>query len=227
MDNHEETFSINFSISEVTEVEHFVAREEELAQMREELGNTSSRRTIVLHGLGGMGKTQLAVAYAKKYRAEYSAVFWLNSKDEDLLKQSFVKVAKRIIREHPSSVHFRSLAESEDPNGAVEAVKRWLDQPENNRWLIIYDNYDNPKLANNKELGAFDIRLFLPEAYQGAVIITTRSSQVKIGRLIPIRKLQDARDSLEILSHTSGRQGLGNGKAYFILIQAALTWSRP
>jgi hypothetical protein len=158
-----------------------------------------------------MGKTQLAVTYAKRHRDLYSAIFWLNAKDEDTLKQSFVNTAKRILQDHPSLSYLNNATESGDLDKAVDAAKRWLNDPRNNRWLLVYDNYDNPKLAGSKDPGAFDIRLFLPETHQGAIIITTRSSQVKIGHLIPIRKLQDIQHGLEILSHTSGRHGLSNG----------------
>ena len=65
-----------------------MAREEELAEMHRKLNGDGSRRIIVLHGLGGIGKTQLTVAYAKRHKDSYSAVFWLNIKDEDSLKQS-------------------------------------------------------------------------------------------------------------------------------------------
>ena len=78
---------------------------------------------------------------------------------------------------------------------------------------MIYDNYDNPKLSGNKDPAAVDIRHFLPESYQGSIIVTTRSSQVNLGGYsIQIRKLQDVRDSLEILSSTSRRGGLRSGK---------------
>lgn len=97
--NAEETFSVSFSLSEVSETEHFVARQEELAEIHKTLGSDGSRRTVVLHGLGGIGKTQLAVAYSKRHNRGYSAIFWLNSKDEDSLKQSFAKVARQILRE--------------------------------------------------------------------------------------------------------------------------------
>jgi hypothetical protein len=78
---------------------------------------------------------------------------------------------------------------------------------------MVYDNYDNPKVPGNKDLNAVDIRRFLPEAYQGSVIITTRSSQVKNGHRIHVRKLGDVRDSLEILSNASGREGLIRGES--------------
>jgi hypothetical protein len=94
----------------------------------------------------------------------------------------------------------------------VDAVKAWLSLPNNTRWLIIYDNYDNPKSPGNRHPAAVDIQNFLPESYQGSVIVTTRSSQVKIGHAIHVRKLEDMSDSLEILSSTSGREGLKNSK---------------
>jgi hypothetical protein len=52
-------FSVAFSLSDVSEIERFVAREEELAEMHKTLSGDGSRRTIVLHGLGGIGKTPL------------------------------------------------------------------------------------------------------------------------------------------------------------------------
>ena len=70
--------------------------------MHRMLRGDGSRRTVVLHGLGGIGKTQLTIAYAKRHRHNYSAIFWLNIKDEDSLRQSFAKVAKQIMRNHAS-----------------------------------------------------------------------------------------------------------------------------
>jgi AAA+ ATPase superfamily predicted ATPase len=206
-----EDFSVAFSLSDVSEIEHFVAREEELAEMHRTLSGDGSRRTIVLHGLGGIGKTQLAVAYTKQHKDSYSAVFWLNIKDEDSLKQSFAKVAKQILREHPLASRLSSVDVRENLDEVIDAVKAWLSLPRNTRWLMIYDNYDNPKLPANADPAAVDICKFLPESYQGSVIITTRLSQVKIGHLIRIRKLENIRDSLKILSNVSRREGLING----------------
>jgi ATP/maltotriose-dependent transcriptional regulator MalT len=189
-----------------------VAREEELAEIHRSLSGDSSRQTVVLHGLGGIGKTQLSVAYAKQYKDNYSAIFWLNIKDEDSIKQSFANVAKQILREHPSASHLSNIDVRENLDKVVDAVKAWLSLSNNTRWLMIYDNYDNPKLPGNHDSTALDIRKFLPESWQGLVIITTRSSQVKIGHCIQISKLKNLRDSLEILSNTSSREGLIHGK---------------
>ena len=71
-----------------------MARERELAEMRKILRSDGSRRAVVLHGLGGMGKTQLAIKYAKRHKNDYSAMFWLNIKDRDAVRQSFIRMAK-------------------------------------------------------------------------------------------------------------------------------------
>jgi hypothetical protein len=77
---------------------------------------------------------------------------------------------------------------------------------------MIFDNYDNPKLSENSDPAAVDIRKFLPESYQGSVIITIRLLQIRNGYLIQIRKLGDIHNSLEILSNVSRREGLKSGK---------------
>ena len=207
-------FSVAFSLSNVPEIEHFVAREEELAEIHGTLRGDGSRRTVALCGLGGIGKTQLTIAYAKRHKDNYSAVFWLNIKDEDSLKQSFAKAARQILREHPSAGRLSSVDIKENLDKVIDAVKEWLSLPNNTRWLMIYDNYDNPKFAGNTDPAAVDIRKFLPESYQGSVIITTRSSRVKIGYPIPIRKLENLHDSVKILSNASRREGLMDGKGF-------------
>jgi hypothetical protein len=83
---------------------------------------------------------------------------------------------------------------------------------------MIYDNYDTPKLSGVTDPAGVDIRKFLPESYQGSIIITTRSSEVRNGHLIQIRKLGDVRDSLKILSTVSRREELITGKDILNLI---------
>jgi ATP/maltotriose-dependent transcriptional regulator MalT len=72
---------------EVSHVDHFVGRSEELDAIHRELQRDGSRKTVVVHGLGGMGKTQLSLACAQRHKDEYSAVMWMSSKDVDTLKQ--------------------------------------------------------------------------------------------------------------------------------------------
>jgi hypothetical protein len=218
-------------------VSHFVARKDELQKVQEALKG-SGRCTAIVHGLGGMGKTQLAIAYMKRHRFDYSAEIWMNARDETRLKQSFSRAAEWILNHHSSITYLAHALESRDLDEIVKAVKMWLDEPMNDRWLVIYDNYDNPLLDNHRgkslshasdiEAGAgpcgdegrhltspFDLRAFLPAANHGDVIVTTRSSMIKLDQPIQsihLRKLEDINDSLEILASVSGRDGLSQGE---------------
>ncbi|CAJ2505652.1 Uu.00g130460.m01.CDS01 [Anthostomella pinea] len=213
-----EDFAVTFSLTGVPEIEDFVARKQELAQMREQLRSNGSRRTVVVNGFGGVGKTQLAIAYAKLYKDSYSAVFWMNIKDEDSLKQSFVRAAQQILRDHPSAPRVSSI-DTKDLDEVIASVKAWLSLPNNTRWLLIYDNYDNPKLPSNSDHAAVDVHEFLPEAHQGFIIITTRSTEVKIGHDIRVRKMEDVLDSIEILSNASNRKDLIHDTDALSLVQ--------
>jgi hypothetical protein len=144
-------------------------------------------------------------------------VFWLNIKDENSLKQSFAKAARRILQEHPSASRLSIVNMEKNPDDVVDAVKAWLSLTENTKWLVIYDNYDNPKLPGNTDPMALDIRKYIPESYQGSIIITTRSSQVRTGHRIHVKKLENMQDSLEILSDASRREGLVNGNDFLDL----------
>jgi hypothetical protein len=87
-------------------------------------------------------------------------------------------------------VHLKAIAEGSDLDEAPEPVKRWLSSAGNGRWLVIYDNHDMPKLPGHDEPGTFEIWPFVPEADQGAVLITMRSSQLHLGRPVAVQKLR-------------------------------------
>lgn len=209
---HHETFSIPFSLPGVVETAHFVAREPELQDIRVALRSDGTRRSVTLHGLGGIGKTQLAIAYAIRHKDDYSAIFWVNAKDEDSLKQSFAKIASQISREYPSASHPWNRDTNTNVDEMVNAVKAWLSLLHNTRWLLIYDNYDNPRVPGITDAAALSLRDYFPESYHGCVIITTRSSKVNIGHTMRLEKLKSLRDSLDIMSYTSARGELEQSK---------------
>ena len=180
--------------------------------MHRQLYSFSTRSTVVLHGLGGIGKTQLAIAYAKRHKEKYTAIFWLNANHVDSLKLSFRDIAQQVLKHHPSTSVLASVDLDGDLDQVVNAVKAWLDLPKNTRWLIIYDNYDNPKISGNPDSLTVDLRQFLPRSDHGSVVITTRSSQVSLGQYIHIRKLSNIQEGIEILSNTSERKGIENGR---------------
>jgi hypothetical protein len=88
-----EQFAIRLNLASFPEATQFVAKEKELSKMHKLLQDHSSRSCVILHSLRGIGKTQLAITYAKRHKEKYTAIFWLNANDKDLLKLSFWDIA--------------------------------------------------------------------------------------------------------------------------------------
>jgi hypothetical protein len=204
-------FYLPFSLSGVPEAQTFVGREKESTDIQEAFqGDGSRRKVVVLKGLGGIGKTQLAVKFVKEVADNYSAIIWLDGKTEDTLKQSFALSAKRLYKHHPASKVLKRAVESKDIDDAVASVKDWLSAERNHRWLLVFDNIDNPILPDVEDLRAYNVQSYFPGANQGSIIITTRSLRLNIGDIVPVTKL-GTEESIEILRSTSRREGLDQG----------------
>ncbi|KAK5202891.1 hypothetical protein LTR47_010827 [Exophiala xenobiotica] len=170
-------FVVDVDLSAIPDAAKFVARENELGEMRRLLQGHKSRSSVVLHGLGGISKTQLAIKYAIRHKEKYTAIFWLNANDEDSLKLSFRRMAQRILEDQEGRPSTRALASVDldgDLDHVVTAVTTWLNLRRNTRWLMIYDNYDKPRTPGNVDRSGVDIRWFLPRADHGSIIIRTR-----------------------------------------------------
>ncbi len=207
-------FTVPFYLDDVPEIPYFVGRISALSSIEHVLlpFTRPQRKIVVLHGLGGMGKTQLAIRYASQFQERYRTVLWFNATDEDSLRRSFVKNAERLPKGAISQHLLDNQQDLSSLKKLVQAVKRWLATPRNDQWLLIFDNVDNPKIPDNRDKSAYDIRPYFPEAPQGSIIVTTRWKSLKIGKLVEVPKLREQKDSLTILTETSGRADLGNGE---------------
>jgi hypothetical protein len=161
---------------------HFVARPLATAKLEECLlpqrrSSKTQRRIFVLHGLGGIGKTQLAADFARRHQAVFSSVFWLDGRSEDRLRQSLASCAARIPEGQVSERSRNAVLHSEEDLQTVVAdVLDWLARPDNSDWLLIFDNVDQD-VDQGSETGAYDVRRYLPGDH-GSVLITTRLSRL-------------------------------------------------
>src|SRR6266516_6409587 len=135
----------------------FTGREELLTQLVTTLHAgqpTALSQPQAISGLGGIGKTQLALEYAYRYRADYQAVLWAQADTRDKLTSSYLTIAGLL-----------NLPEKNEQESArvITAVKNWLQR--NTGWLLILDNADNLALA----------RYFKPPSSGGHVLLTTRA----------------------------------------------------
>jgi hypothetical protein len=181
--------------------EGFVGREREFEKLRTWLAPSPKRQNVVaLYGLGGMGKTQLSVQFATRFGETYSSVFWLNAKDENTLKASLVALAAQVVDNHTSS------SDAHEEDRMVEQARQWLSQAENDRWLLVYDNYDDPRLPGIPSSTGYDIRRFFPHRVHGSILITTRSPRITFAKQLRLEKLDDVDQGLKILAARSGRE---------------------
>ena len=159
------------------------------------------QKVQVLHGLGGMGKTQLAVEFARRHHRQFTSVFWIDGRSKDILKRSIAIQASRIpsgqIAETSRSYDADSSA---NVDAVVKDVMNWLARPDNTSWLLVFDNVDREYNERDNDADAYDVRLYLSGADHGSVLITTRLARLRqLGDSQPLGKVgqEQARAILE------------------------------
>ena len=142
--------------------------------------NSKRRKVFVIHGLGGMGKTQLCVEYARQHKEDFTAVFWLDGSSKDALRQSLANAAARLPKESPLSAGVR-VPEAHDVDGSIAALLQWLSLEANTGWLLVLDNIDREwqGASSRADPQAYDFKDYLPPADHGNVLITTRLSRLQ------------------------------------------------
>jgi transcriptional regulator with XRE-family HTH domain len=134
----------------------FTGREEILHVLHTRLTTqlpTPISQATALCGLGGIGKTQVAIEYAHRYAQEYHAVFWLAAETSESLMASLQQIAEQL------QLSERQAAKQTQ---MVMAVQRWL--ATHSQWLLIADNVDDLDL----------LQRVLPPQRRGVLLLTTR-----------------------------------------------------
>lgn len=133
------------------------------------------QKTFLLHGLGGIGQTQLAAAFARTHHEKFSAVFWLDGSSVNQLKQSFISIASNLHQDELTADVKECLqAGKMDTDVVARGVLRWLSLPSNKHWLLIIDNVDRDWIFRDKDPLAYNVKEYLPQADHGFIMVTSR-----------------------------------------------------
>ncbi|GIH66414.1 FxSxx-COOH system tetratricopeptide repeat protein [Microbispora siamensis] len=180
----------------------FTGRGLVLDRLRDQLVGGSSAVVLpqALYGLGGVGKTQVALEYAHRFRADYDLVWWISSEDPERINSAFEELARQLRIPVADNI-------AEVVSAVREALR--LGRPYG-RWLLIFDNAGDPE----------DLRDFFPGGSSGHVMITSRNqawstvaaplevdvfsqeeSLEHLGRRVPGLAAEDARRVAEALGN--------------------------
>jgi tetratricopeptide (TPR) repeat protein len=153
-----------------TRTKNFTGRVEILARLRQGAsskgksnriavlpeGESTDPRPQGVQGLGGVGKTAIAIEYAYRYRSEYDVVWWIPADQPSSVRASLAQLASRLRLETPPAAGI---------DGAIPVVLDALRRGDPySRWLLIFDNADQPE----------EIKDLIPDG-PGEVLITSRN----------------------------------------------------
>ncbi|KAF8600373.1 FabD/lysophospholipase-like protein [Ceratobasidium sp. AG-I] len=184
----------------------FTGREDILERMRGYFfdESTTGRRLFVLCGLGGAGKTQLALKFVDMHKNLFWDVFYIDATSHQT-----------------ASAGLTALAKAANGGTTQEEALAWLESKQE-RWLLVLNNADDPKL---------NLQQFFPKCAHGDILVTTRNQEMRthtrgtghfcrVGGMLP----EDARELMLKVSPAEGEQdavGIANTLAeqfgYFAL----------
>jgi Tetratricopeptide repeat/NB-ARC domain len=136
---------------------NFTGRQEILERLRQGVSSTvTAVLPHALQGMGGVGKTAVAIEYAYRYRPEYDLVWWIPADQPVLVRSSLAALAPPLGLQAASASGIEAAA-----SAVLDALR--TGKPFN-RWLLIFDNADQPE----------DLNEVIPWA-SGHVLITSRN----------------------------------------------------
>jgi len=137
--------------------EQFIGRVSNLHKIHEWLGpdKITKLRTYLIYGRRGIGKTQIALEYARRNAAKYDAIFWIQRETRSSITNSFTETAVKLEIEGAASSHFEEN---------LRRVLSWL-RTTRKRWLLIYDNAEREQ----------SLKGFWPAGARGSILLTSRT----------------------------------------------------
>ena len=140
---------------------------------------------VTICGLGGAGKSQLALKYVEEHKDRYNPILWIDATDEEAMRSSFKRCAAELgLPDEKDKQHRSKFADM----NVVQTVLRWLRSRTelDNEWLVVIDN------ADDVSWGVKDI---IPRGERGSIIITSRDNlstvlvpdlqRVEVGEMTP------------------------------------------
>ncbi|KAF3385089.1 Nephrocystin-3 [Penicillium rolfsii] len=153
----------------------FFGRQQEFDQLEKLIINAKSPTKVSIYGLGGIGKTQIALelAYRMRERVPECSVFWIPCINYESVQQAYVNMASVL-----------GILEAE-PAKTIEQVKARLGQNRAGKWLLIYDNADDMEMWTKGSATAPPLKDILPRSENGYILFTSRNRKLAVRMASP------------------------------------------
>ncbi|KAF4634094.1 hypothetical protein G7Y89_g4015 [Cudoniella acicularis] len=181
---------------------------------------------VEIFGLGGIGKTQLALEFVHRYKHKFSTIIWIDSQSRGSVQKCFSRIERKLSRTRitnaaatqASQLNVSGSSESTtssdsakslsmvpaklEPQGlpscSTDIVKAWLARENNDRWVMVFDGADDEHKSSW-------IQEFLPNSKHGHIIITSRHRDLlKYSTGIPLGPMAESEASRLLLNSTLG-----------------------
>jgi hypothetical protein len=165
---------------------NFTGRDNLLSQLHERLepGTTTAVLPQALHGLGGVGKSQLALEYTYRHREDFDIIWWIPAELTVQTQSSLVELGQRLALGTTTEVN---VAVGVVLDGLRGSVRNDRQIPPN--WLLVFDNADDPAA----------LLPYLPTGGSGRVLVTSRNAQwLNLARPLEVDVFQRA-ESIALL----------------------------
>jgi tetratricopeptide (TPR) repeat protein len=138
---------------------NFTGRTEILDHLRRGVpGRVAAILPAAAQGIGGVGKTAVAIEYAHRFRSDYDLIWWVPADDPVLVPSSLAALAEPLGLQSAMAAGVEGAA-----TAVLDALRRGVPYP---RWLLIFDNADQPEEINE----------IIPRG-PGDILITSRNQQ--------------------------------------------------
>ncbi|KAE8373751.1 purine and uridine phosphorylase [Aspergillus bertholletiae] len=183
----------------------FVGREEEITRAEGLIMQQDGPNKVAFCGLGGVGKTQIALelAYRMRNRDSECSIFWITCTSYESVEQAYMGITSKL-----------GMTDIK-PAEAKEKVKAYLSQERAGKWLLLFDNIDDMEMWSKDNANNLILTDYLPRSEQGHIIFTTRNRKIAVklvsSHVIPITEL-DSATSIQMLQNSLVEKSLLNDR---------------
>ncbi|EED17856.1 kinesin light chain, putative [Talaromyces stipitatus ATCC 10500] len=194
----------------------FVGRHDEIQKLEDLISVPDRAKRLAITGLGGVGKTQVALelAYRMRDREPECSIFWIPCTSSEAVEQACMTIAEMV------------GLQDVKPAEIKERIKTYFSQNDE-KWLLIFDNADDIDMWVNGNNDTLPLKNFLPVNNHGHVIFTTRNRELAVDLASPyvihVREL-DEKTGMEFLEKSLVRTDLLHDSRTTIALLEQLTF---